>query len=100
MADGAAVDSFVWDTLDRVKPVLTGGTRIIDRSPEFGFPPIVAHQSVSPANIAAMRKLLLEMNQDLTGKMLLDRLNIDGFVAGDRRMYDSVATMMRSFGEG
>jgi hypothetical protein len=31
--------------------------------------------------------------------MLLDQLNIDGFVAGERRMYDSVAVMMRAFGE-
>jgi phosphonate transport system substrate-binding protein len=100
MADGAAIDSYVWETLARVKPDLTRHTRIIDRSPEFGFPPIVAHRSVPPQEAAAMRKVLVEMPQDLTGKMLLDRLNIDGFVAGERRMYDSVATMMRAFGEG
>jgi len=98
-AQGAAVDSFVWETLARTQPALTAKTRIIARSPEYGFPPFVAHRNVSAADFEAMQRALIGMQDDLTGKMLLDRLNIDGFVRGDKRMYDDVAKMMRAFGE-
>lgn len=98
-AQGASVDGYVWDTLARFKPELTGRTRIIDRSPEYGFPPFVAHRATSAADYAAMQRVLIGMKDDPTGRQLLERLNIDGFVAGDKRMYDDVAKMMRAFGE-
>lgn len=100
LAEGAAIDSFVWDTLARLKPDLTSRTRIIDRSPEYGFPPFVAHRAVGREDFGRMQSVLMSMPDDLTGKMLLNRLNIDGFVAGDAHMYDDVAKMMRAFGEG
>lgn len=99
MANGAAIDSFVWDTLAKVKPELTGRTRIIDRSPEYGFPPFVAHRSVTPQDFAAIQRILLDMPRDPAGRVLLERLNIDGFIVGERRIYDSVVVMMRAFGE-
>lgn len=99
MADGASIDSFVWDTLARVKPELTTRTRIIDQSPEYAFPPFAAHRNVSAQDFAAMRRVLLEMSHDATGRALLERLNIDGFIVGERKMYDSVAVMMNTFGE-
>jgi phosphonate transport system substrate-binding protein len=99
-ADGGAVDSFVWDTLNKVRPEATRATRIIERSPEYGFPPFAAHRGVSTEDFTRMQRVLLDMPKDPTGRMLLERLNLDGFVVGDRSMYDSVAKMMRAFGEG
>lgn len=99
LAQGAAIDSFVWDTLHRTRPSLTAKTRVIDKSPEYGFPPFVAHRAVSAQDFEAMQRTLIGMKDDLTGKMLLDRLNIDGFVPGSKSMYDDVAKMMRAFGE-
>lgn len=98
-ADGGAVDSFVWDSMVLVKPELTSRTRIIERSEEFGFPPIVAHRSISNDDFARMQSALRGMSDDIAGQTLLKRLNISGFVLGDRHMYDSVAAMMRAFGE-
>jgi phosphonate transport system substrate-binding protein len=98
-ADAGSVDSFVWESLAKLKPELTGATRIIERSPEFGFPPFVAHRSVSAAGFARMQKVLLNMSSEPLGKSLLGRLNLDGFVTGDLHLYDDVAKMMRAFGE-
>lgn len=98
-AQGAAIDSFVWDTLARGRPELTSQTRIIAESPEYGFPPFVANRTVGAEDFQAMRRTLLGMRDDPTGQRLLDRLNIDGFVVGDKRLYDDVAKMMRAFGE-
>lgn len=98
-AQGASIDSFVWDTLARLQPGLTAKTRIIAKSPEYGFPPFVAHRAVPAEDFRAMQAVLTGMQNDLTGKLLLDRLNIDGFVPGERRLYDDVVKMMRAFGE-
>lgn len=99
MADSASMDSFVWDTLTQVKPELTNRTRIIGASPEYGFPPFVAHRGVSAADFSAMQRVLLGMQNDDDGKKLLERLNLTGFISGERRLYDGVVTMMRAFGE-
>ncbi|MFN3884546.1 MAG: PhnD/SsuA/transferrin family substrate-binding protein, partial [Rhodocyclaceae bacterium] len=85
-ADGGAVDSFVWETLDKVRPEITRGTRIIERSPEFGFPPFAAHRAVPRDIFDKMQKVLVDMSKDDSGKLLLTRLNLDGFIVGDRKM--------------
>jgi phosphonate transport system substrate-binding protein len=99
MAEGASMDSFVWDTLTRIKPELTARTRIIGASPEYGFPPFVAHRSVSTEDFALMQRVLLDMPKDAVGRRLLDQLGLDGFIPGERRLYDGVVAMMRAFGE-
>lgn len=99
MAQGGAVDSFVWETLDRIEPELTRRTRIIERSPEYGFPPFVAHRDVSPELFMNVQNFLLNMHHDPEGAALLKRLHLDGFVRGDPNLYSDVAEMMRAFGE-
>ncbi len=99
LAQGAAVDSYVWDTLSRLRPDITAKTRIITKSVEYGFPPFVAHHAVAEEDYRAMQAALLGMRDELIGKRLLDFLNIDGFVVGDKHMYDDVAKMMHAFGE-
>ncbi|MBI4741603.1 MAG: PhnD/SsuA/transferrin family substrate-binding protein [Betaproteobacteria bacterium] len=98
-ADGGAVDSFVFESLEKVKPDIVRRTRIVERSVEYGFPPFAAHRSVSATDFLRMQKALLGMSGDPAGRTLLERLNIDGFIVGDRRMYDGVEMMMRAFGE-
>lgn len=98
-ADGGAVDSFVWDTLEKVRPDVTRGTRVVERSPEYAFPPFAAHRAVPAELFGRMQRVLLGMSQDDSGRLLLARLNLDGFIIGQRKMYDSVATMMSAFGE-
>lgn len=99
LADAGALDSFVWDTLSVIQPELTGQTRIVEKSPEYGFPPIVSRQTLSKADSAAMRQALLDMANDQEGARLLKRLNLSGFAPGDARLYDGVRKMMRAMGE-
>lgn len=100
MAQGGAVDSFVWETLNLIEPKLTRATRIVERSPEFGFPPFVAHHEVAPQLFSRVQNILLAMPQDPQGASLVKRLNLDGFIKGNARLYDSLTRMMRAFGEG
>jgi len=98
LADGGSIDSFVWDTLSVIHPELTSQTRIVAKSEEFGFPPIVANSAIGKADAAAMRSVLLDMAKDPDGQALLKRLNIDGFIPGDTRLYDKVVRLQREFG--
>lgn len=99
LAHGGAVDSFVWDSLTEVAPTLTARTRIVSRSPEYGFPPFVAHRSVDEADFATMQRHLLDMGKTEPGRRLLASLRLDGFTMGSPALYDDVAKMMRVFGE-
>lgn len=99
LSQGAMVDSYVWDSLARIEPTITGRTRIVTRTEEYGFPPFVAHKSVPTEEFAAFQGILLKMRSSPEGKIVLERLNLDGFTAGDPALYHGVAEMMRAFGE-
>lgn len=99
LADGGAVSSHVWDTLSIGKPELTAGVRVVAKSSEYGFAPFVAQVSVSDHEFSAMQKLLLEMTADEEGRALLRELNLDGFIAGDARLYERTERLIRSVGE-
>ncbi len=99
LAQGGAVDSFIRDTLVRVEPALALRTRVVWRSPEYGFPPFVSHRSVSAADVQIMQRHLLDTSQTEAGRRLLARLNLDGFTKGSPALYEGVARMMRAFGE-
>ena len=99
LAQGGAVDGYVWDTLALSHPELTAKTRIVNRSPKFGHPPFVANNATSKRNIAAMQRVLLHMEQDKDGLRLLSILNLDGFVRGENHLYDGIAEMARFTGK-
>ncbi|MFZ5508517.1 MAG: PhnD/SsuA/transferrin family substrate-binding protein [Pseudomonadota bacterium] len=99
LAHGGSVDSYIWDSLAIVEPELAAQTRIVSRSPEYGFPPVVAHRTTRQEDFAAMQQLLLGMAADPEGARILKRLNLDGFIPGEPALYNGVAHMMRAFGE-
>lgn len=95
LAHGGAVDGYVWDTLSLLHQQLTARTRIVERSPMFGFPPFVARASMGEPDFAAMQQVLLGMSVDRDGRSLLQRLNIDGFETGTPDLFDGVRAMAR-----
>ena len=99
LAEGAAVDSYVWDSLQKVDPALVAKTRIVWTSGPFGFPPIVAERSVSQADFDAFQSALFRMQDDPAGRALLAKLNLDGFIAGSPSLYKNVTDMMRELGD-
>lgn len=99
LADGAYVDGYIWESMERFNPEITRRTRVVTRSGEFGFPPVVAGPAVSPALNGKMRDVLIGMGSDPSAAALLDRLNLDGFADGDPKAYQEIAEMARATGE-
>lgn len=93
LADGGAVDGYVWDTLEKVNPALTGNTRVVGKSQKFGFPPFVARRNIAYPDFVAIQNVLIEMALDPEGRHLLDQLNLDGFSIEEEDLFDSIAEM-------
>lgn len=95
LAQGGAVDGYVWDTLDWVHPEVTATTRVVSRSPELGFPPFVARSDIPEESFRRMQQVLLAMPQDAQGARLLKSLNLDGFVPGSDALFSGIESMAR-----
>jgi phosphonate transport system substrate-binding protein len=95
LADGAAVDSLIWEFMNSVEPEMTSHTRIIEKSPPYGIPPVVVHPSVDKETKDKLRNLFLTIHQEPRGKRILKRLQIDRFEPGDDADYDTVREMQR-----
>jgi phosphonate transport system substrate-binding protein len=90
LADGAAVDSLVYDYAIKREPELATRTKIIGRSQPFGIPPVVIGPNARPQTAAELRDALLSMDRDPTGHAILIGLGIDRFVSVDDSIYQSV----------
>ncbi|MDX9897091.1 phosphate/phosphite/phosphonate ABC transporter substrate-binding protein [Desulfofustis limnaeus] len=93
-ADGASVDSIVYDYMLATGSPYAEQTTIIHRSPPFGIPPVVVPPSTSPELKQAMRSILVNMHQDQKGKKILEQMRIERFVTTDDSSYDSIRAML------
>ena len=95
VANGGAVDGYVWETLALNEPELTQRTRVVAKSPSFGFPPLVVTKTLDAHRVQRLRQAFLGMAEDNEGKKLLTKLNLDGFVPSDDTLFDSIAESVR-----
>ena len=95
LADAGVMSGFAWDALEKSRPDITNQTRIVTRSVGYGSSPIVVRRTLARRNALAMQRVLLDMSGDVQGSKLLGRLNIDGFIPADRKIYRSVSLMMQ-----
>ena len=93
VADGGAVDSYIWEYLAAFRPDITKETRIIKRSPSFGFPPLVSRIGVKAATVKRMKEVLVKMNQNPEGKTLLSDFKLDGFGDFPPSLFYDIRTM-------
>jgi phosphonate transport system substrate-binding protein len=88
-ADGAAVDSLIFNYLIAREPSIAERVRVIHRSPAFGMPPVVVNPGIEPGLRAELQELLLNMPGDPDGLTALEALGIDRFVLTEDDLYNS-----------
>lgn len=98
LAEGGAVDGYVWEVLADVHPALTARTRVLQRSPYFGFPPIVAAAHVDAATRERMQRALLAMHTAADGRAVLEELRLDRLGAGGPPLFASIQRMASAVG--
>jgi phosphonate transport system substrate-binding protein len=89
LADGAAVDSLVYDFAVAREPALAARVKVILRSPPFGIPPVVVGPDVRPQLRAELHDLLLNLQGAPEGPAILAALGFDRFVPIEDAAYES-----------
>lgn len=93
LAQSGSVDGYVWEVLTETEPELTRQTKPAWRSDWMGFPPIATSTgNVGSDRIARLRRALIGMPGDETGRSVLALLRLDGFAPGDPALFDSIAS--------
>jgi len=93
LVDGAAVDSLVWDYLDKTDPEYTSKTKIILKSPPYGIPPVVVRPGLDVTTKEQLKNIFLNVHKDEAGREILKGMMIDRFVLVNDAAYDSVREM-------
>ncbi len=93
LVDAAAVNELVYR-----HPVMPNSTyeddfRVIETSPDFGNPPVVAPTTVPEELRVRMREFLLHLADTPQGRERLATLGLDGFTVGGRELYETVREM-------
>jgi phosphonate transport system substrate-binding protein len=96
LADGAAVDSLIFEDMKRTGSSATKRVKIIKVSPPYGIPPIVVAPTTDKSMKQLMLTTLLKMTEDPVGKEFLKRLQIDMFVLPDPAIYYSAVQLRQA----
>lgn len=92
--DGAAVDSLVWEYMNRKNPEITAKTRVIEKSPPYGIPPVVVSKSIAPEARKKLGEIFLSAHLDPQCRDIFKGMLIDRFVTVSDNDYVSVREML------
>ena len=90
LADAGAIDGYVWETMRLQGMTAALRTEVVWKSRLHGFPPLVTRADEARPSLEALRATLIAMQGDTEGRALLAALNLDGFIAGQPSIFDSI----------
>lgn len=93
LVDGATVDGLIFNFLKTHNPDKISNIKVIEKSEMYGIPPIVSRLD-KKAKLEIIRKALLTMDKDTTGKKILSKIQIDRFVPGYDSSYNSIRKIL------
>ncbi len=95
LAEGAAVNSLVYEYMKNTRPEIIAKTRVIEVSPPFGIPPVVVPEAIDPFLEHRLKDIFLDMDKDENGMKILSNVKIDRFVSINDNAYNSVMEMRK-----
>jgi len=95
LADVAAVDEYIWLAYIKENPETKKQLHEIERMGPYPFTPIVASEKVNKASIQKITNVLVNMQKDSQGKLILEKLALDSFVKKDHKFYTSINEMLK-----
>jgi len=99
IVDGAAVESIVYEYMVKKNSPYVKQTRIIQRSPPFGMPPVVVTRDIDANLKKKIKDAFLNMHRTEKGRVILNAMMIDSFVQMSDKAYDSIREMERFVGD-
>ncbi|MFN7035822.1 MAG: phosphate/phosphite/phosphonate ABC transporter substrate-binding protein [Bellilinea sp.] len=97
LADGAAVDSLVYEFAVQRDPTLNEKVRVIHRSPPFGIPPVVVSPLVDENLKRELQKVLMDMALDPGGQQALTEIGVEQFVQIHESAYDGARRLVEQY---
>lgn len=94
-AEGASVDSLVYDEMVKKGNPMVKNLKIIHTSQEFGMPPFVVAPSLNPLEKRKILKVLLKMHEDPEGQKILKHLGIDRFEPPNHTFYAKTLKILK-----
>jgi phosphonate transport system substrate-binding protein len=94
LVDAAAVDGHQWEYFERFNSGYTSKTRVILKSQPFGSPPLVASGRLQENVRSKIQEIMLSMHTDADGRRILEKLQIDRFVAPREEWYEPARAMI------
>ncbi|PWH20017.1 MAG: phosphate/phosphite/phosphonate ABC transporter substrate-binding protein [Anaerolineae bacterium] len=94
VADGAAVDSLVYEFFLARDATIGEKTRVIHRSPPFGIPPVVVNPALRPQLKLDLQNFFLSLHEDAQGQAALKAIGVDRFVPIEDSAYQSVRDLL------
>ncbi len=95
LADGAAVNSLVYEYMRKTKPDIISKTRIIEISQPFGNPPVVVSKDIDPFLERRLKDIFMNMDRYEEGRKILSNIMIDRFIIMNDDAYDPVREMRK-----
>ena len=96
VVEGAAVDSLIWEYMNRKDCKYTKKTKIIKVSEPYGIPPVVVRPGLNENLKRKIKTILLNMANDKEGKGILEGMFIDRFVKIDDFDYETIREIKAS----
>jgi len=100
LADAGEIDGYVYDTIEKRYPDRTRDVKVAWRSPQYGFPPIVARKNLDEEMFRRIQHALVDMRERPEGRDILQQLNLDGFVEGADSVFDGIRGLVRILDAG
>jgi phosphonate transport system substrate-binding protein len=98
-ADASAIDSTVLETEFRRSPALARALRVVETWGPSPAPPWVVSRRVSLALRRDLRRIMLSMHREPSGRSLLKQARMTRFVCVSDRDYDPIRRMARDAGD-
>ncbi|MBI4848234.1 MAG: phosphate/phosphite/phosphonate ABC transporter substrate-binding protein [Nitrospirae bacterium] len=98
LADGASVDSLVFDNMKGRKDPTIEKVKVLNSSPPYGMPPVVVSPVTDKTTEKLMRDILLQMSADPEGMKILNKLRIDRFIPPDLSIYRTAEELRNTVG--
>lgn len=90
VADGAAVDSLVYNYAISREPELKNSLKLIHQSPPFAIPPVVVSPHLPAEMVSLLETIFLQMHLNPAGQQTINSLGIEKFVVIQNEAYDTV----------
>jgi phosphonate transport system substrate-binding protein len=90
LVDAAAISGLIFDYLEIFQPEKVRNIRVIEKSENFGMPPVVSSLLMDQELKLKIQQLFIDMHNDERGKETLSKLLIDRFEIVDDSLYNSV----------